>query len=130
MHLPYFVPIIAALVASSCTVWGQPLYAHETIIASAPPEAHAVLKSVSTSGSGCANNSASFLIKDSATLAFDSMVVDSTEAVPTKKCTVVIDLALDSKWSYTINQATVIRGYGVHGSGNFAAVYTVGTKTV
>lgn len=102
-----------------------------SIVARAPPEANATLRSVTSSGTGCASNSAAFLIKDDATLAFDSLTVDSSSvAQASKKCLITLDLQLDPKWKYTINTATDVRGYTDGASASFKAVYTVGGKSV
>src|SRR4051812_39474752 len=68
----------------------------------APPEAKGVIRNVTSSGSGCASNSAAFIISDNATLAFDSMVVD-TVTTPSVTCIVSVDLGLDKGWKYIIN---------------------------
>ncbi|KAF2009306.1 hypothetical protein BU24DRAFT_455821 [Aaosphaeria arxii CBS 175.79] len=100
-----------------------------SIVARAPPEAKANLKSVASSGTGCASNSAAFVIKDDAVLGFDSLVVDSTLPAVIKKCLVTIDLQVDPKWKYTINKVSQIRGYIDNASGSFKAIYTVNGTT-
>lgn len=104
----------------------------KALVARAPPEANAVLKSVTASGTGCAANSASFVlgIGDGATVGFDNMILDSTQIDKTKRCVITLDLQLDSKWKYTINKATNVRGYVENDGGFYKVTYTVGNKTV
>lgn len=123
--------VLAGFTAALPTTSTNVLNVARRIVARAPPEANAVLKSVTSSGTGCASNSAAFLIKDDATLAFDSLIVDSTDvASASKKCLITIDLQLDPKWKYTINRASDVRGYTDGASGTFKSTYTVGGKTV
>lgn len=101
------------------------------IARTAPPEAKVVLKSVTSSGSGCAANSAAFVFKDDATLAFDAMLISGSDATKTKKCLITMDLQLDSKWQYTINKATDVRGFAQgDGGASYKVTYTAGGKTV
>ena len=58
------------------------------------------------------------------------MIVDSTEAERTKRCVVTLDLELDSKWRYTINKGTSVRGYAEGTGGEYRVVYRVGGNTV
>ncbi|KAL5465087.1 hypothetical protein PMIN06_000826 [Paraphaeosphaeria minitans] len=123
-----FLPAVAvALPTTAPTVY----HAAKAIVARAPPEANAVLKSVTASGTGCSENSASFVfgIGDGATVGFDNMIVDSTQVDKTKRCVITLDLQLDSKWKYTINKATNIRGYVENDGGTYKVAYTVGGKT-
>ncbi|KAF2691701.1 hypothetical protein K458DRAFT_257770, partial [Lentithecium fluviatile CBS 122367] len=99
--------LVAALPTTSTGVYEVA----KSIVARAPDEAKAVIKSVKSTGAGCAANSAAFIFQDDATVAFDSLVLDSTETVRTKRCLITIDLQLDPAWKYTINKATTIRGY-------------------
>ncbi|KAF2000201.1 hypothetical protein P154DRAFT_620329 [Amniculicola lignicola CBS 123094] len=129
MHSVFFLPLLASLATSFPTT---PYHAYEVakaIVARAPPEANAVIKSVTSSGTGCAGNSASFLIEEGATVAFDAMVVDFTETNPAKSCLVILDLQLNPKWKYTINKATDIRGFIDGASATYKVVYTVSGKT-
>lgn len=102
----------------------------KAIFARAPPEANAVLKSATASGTGCASNSASFVFSDSAIVGFDNMIVDSTEVDKTKRCVITIDLRLDTKWKYTINKATNMRGYVENEGASYTVAYTVGGTKV
>jgi len=102
-----------------------------SIAAGAPTEANAVLKSVASSGTGCANNSASFIFQnDASSLAFDNMIVDTTMSDKSRRCIITIDLEVDKKWKYTINKATSARGYANGEGGSYKVVYTAGGKTV
>ena len=102
----------------------------DSIVARAPPEANALLKSVTANGTGCTGNSASFVFGDSATVGFDSMVVDSTQIDKTKRCVITFNLQLDSEWKYTINKATNVRGYVENDGGSYKVKYSAGGKTV
>lgn len=124
-----FLPtLVVALPTTSLLVYG----AAKSIITRAPPEAGAVLRSASASGTGCAANSASFVfgVGDGATVGFDNMIVDSTLVDKSKRCVITFDLQLDSKWKYTINKATNVRGYAEKEGGSYKVAYTVGGKTV
>lgn len=121
---------LPALVAALPTTTSGAYEVARRIVARAPEEAKAVLKSVTSTGSGCAANSAAFVFQDDATVAFDSLVLDSTEAVRTKRCLVTIDLQLDPVWKYTINKATTTRGYVENEGGSYKVAYTAGGKTV
>ena len=132
MQIPTFVALLPALVGALPTT---PSIIHDVaknIIARAPPEAGAVLKSASASGTGCAANSASFVfgVGDGATVGFDNMIVDGTLVDKTKRCVISLDLQLDSKWKYTINKATNVRGYAEKEGGSYKVAYTVGGKMV
>lgn len=123
--------LLAGLTTAFPTTSPSALTIAKRIVARAPPEAKAVLKSVSSSGTGCAPNSAAFIIKDDAVLAFDSLIVDSSSpASSSKQCLITIDLALDPKWKYTINRRSGVRGWTDGASANFKAVYTVSGKSV
>ena len=58
------------------------------------------------------------------------MIIDSTQVDKTKRCVITLDLQLDSKWKYTINKATNVRGYADSTGGSYKVVYTVGGITV
>lgn len=82
------------------------------ITSAAPPEAKAVLRNVTSFGTGCAPNSAAFVIADNATLAFDSMIVDTSTAPVSRACSVSVNLSVDKGWKYVVNaQGAKIRGY-------------------
>jgi hypothetical protein len=125
--------LVASLPALVSALPSTPIGAYEAaknIIARAPVEAKAVLKSVTSTGTGCAGNSAAFIFQDDAIVAFDSLVLDSTEATRAKRCLITIDLQLDSAWKYTINKATAVRGYVENEGGSYKVTYTVAGKTV
>ncbi|KAF2476669.1 uncharacterized protein BDR25DRAFT_375720 [Lindgomyces ingoldianus] len=126
MYTAYFLPLLATLGATLPTAEDYSLDIAKAIVARAPPEAKAVLKSTTSTGTGCGPNSAAFLINDNATVAFDAMVVESTSKDLSKKCLITIDLQLDPKWKYTINKASDIRGYIDHGNAKIKVLYTVG----
>lgn len=102
----------------------------ELITRSAPAEAKAVLKSVTSSGSGCAKNSAAFLFRDDATIAFDAMVLDSTQTKRSVKCLITAELGLDPAWKFTVGRASTTRGYVDNEGGSYALKFVAGGKTV
>jgi hypothetical protein len=131
MHSAIFLSFIAGVATALPTTSIQALDIAKRIVARAPPEANAVLKSATTSGTGCGPNSAQFLYVDGATAAFDSLIVDTTDpASASKKCLITIDIKLDPKWKYTINKQSTVRGYVAGGKGTFKAVYKTGSSTV
>ena len=129
MRSAIIVPLLASIATALPTTPVEVIHAARRIAARAPPEANVVLKSVTTSGTGCAPNSAAFLIQDDATIGFESLVADTTATASTR-CLITIDLQLDSKWKYTINTFSTARGYVQDVSGTFKALYTVNGKTV
>ena len=129
MRSALIVPLLASLATALPTTPVEAIHAAHRIAARAPPEANAVLKSVTTTGTGCAPNSAAFLIQDDATIGFDSLLVDTISAASTR-CLITIDLQLDSKWKYTINTHSAARGYVQDASGTFRTLYTLNGKTV
>ena len=124
------VAVLPALVASLPTTSTGAYEIAKSIVSRAPDEAKAVLKSVTSSGTGCASNSAAFLFRDDATIAFDSLVLDSTGTVRSKRCLITMDLQLDPAWKYTINKATQGRGYVENQGGSYKIAYTAAGKTV
>lgn len=124
------IACLPALATALPTTSTEAYKAARALVARAPPEAKAVLKSVTSSGTGCSTNSGGFIFKDDATIAFDSMLVESTMTNPSTHCLITIDLGLDSKWKYTINKATNIRGYVDGGNAVYKVTYTAGGKTV
>ncbi|KAK7188537.1 hypothetical protein DPSP01_005503 [Paraphaeosphaeria sporulosa] len=126
--LAAFLPAVAVALPTTTPIVHR---VAKAIVARAPPEANVVLKSVTASGTGCSGNSASFVlgIGDGATVGFDNMIVDSTQIDKTKRCVITLDLQLDSKWKYTINKATNVRGYVENDGGTYKVAYTVGGKT-
>ncbi|KAF2260430.1 hypothetical protein CC78DRAFT_620261 [Lojkania enalia] len=125
-----FIPLIASLATAFPTPEEQALEnIAKAILSRAPIEANPVLKSVTSSGTGCASNSAAFIIEESATLAFDSMVVNRNTVGLQKKCLIVLDLEVDPSWKYTINKASDLRGYVDQADATFSAVYQVGSSS-
>ncbi|KAF2192174.1 hypothetical protein K469DRAFT_745680 [Zopfia rhizophila CBS 207.26] len=124
MRSTLLISLLTTATLALPTVQDSPLEIAKAIVSRAPPEAKAVLKSVSSTGTGCAPNSAAFIIADDATLAFDSMVVDSSMTELTKRCLVTVDLSLDPKWKYTVNaKGTTIRGWADQAVAKFRAEY-------
>ncbi|ORY01280.1 hypothetical protein BCR34DRAFT_575018 [Clohesyomyces aquaticus] len=130
MYPATLIPLLAIFATALPTTNNHAITIAKTMVARAPPEANAVLKSVTSAGTGCSGNSAQFIIKDNASMAFDSMIVESGEADLSKKCVVTIDLQLDPAWKYTINKATTIRGFVDHANATAKVLYTVAGQTV
>jgi hypothetical protein len=122
--------LLPALVPALPTTSNEASQFAKDIIARAPEGANAVVKSVNSTGTGCAANSASFLFQDSATVAFDSLVLASTDTVRSKRCLITIDLQLDPAWKYTINKATTVIGYVENQGGSYNITYTAAGKKV
>jgi hypothetical protein len=131
MHAAFVLSLLASVATAVPTTSTEALNVARSIVARAPPEAKAVLKSVASSGTGCAPNSAGFVYGDNAAVIFDNMVVHTEDpAEANKNCKITIDIGLDSKWRYTINKQSVVKGYTDGATAAFKAVYTVGGKTV
>jgi hypothetical protein len=122
--------LLSALVSALPTTSIEAYQIAEEIFARAPEGANAVVKSVNSTGTGCTANSASFIFQDSATVAFDSLVLASTDTVRSKRCLITIDLQLDPAWKYTINKATTVIGYVENQGGSYNITYTAAGKTV
>jgi hypothetical protein len=131
MHAAFILSLLAAAATAAPTTSVEALNLAKRIVARAPEDAKAVLKSVTSSGSGCASNSAGFIFSDNASVAFDAMVVQTEDpAEANKNCRFTIDIQTDPTWKYTINKKSVAQGYTDGAWANFKAVYTVGGKTV
>ncbi|KAF2653532.1 hypothetical protein K491DRAFT_759573 [Lophiostoma macrostomum CBS 122681] len=125
---------IGALLASFAGALPAPLERTldltRSILARAPPEANPVLKYSRANGSGCVDNSASFLFKEDATVVFDSFTLVHTKpSTISRICTLTFDLQLDSHWKYTINERTEARGYKNGAPGYFQATYQVNGRS-
>ncbi|KAH7120013.1 hypothetical protein B0J11DRAFT_617026 [Dendryphion nanum] len=125
MRSTIIVSLLASIATALPTTPVEAINAARRIAARAPEEAKAVLKSVTSSGTGCAGNSGSFLIQDDATIGFDALTVDSASGAVASRCLITIDLRLDSKWKYTINTRSAVRGYVDGVSATFSGLYTV-----
>jgi hypothetical protein len=128
MRSTILLPLLATLATAAPTTSHEALNLARSIVARAPVEAKAVLKSVTSSGTGCASNSAAFIFQDNATIAFDALVAEPT--APTKACRITVDVQVDPKWKYIINEQSTAQGYADGGAGTFSAVYTVNGKKV
>jgi hypothetical protein len=130
MQLFNLIAFLPALVAALPTTSTGAYEIAKSIVARAPDEAKAVLKNVTSSGTGCAPNSAAFVFGDGAVVAFDSLILDSTETARSKRCLITIDIGLDPKWKYTINKSTTVRGFVENQGGSYKVAYTAAGKTV
>ncbi|KAH6676781.1 hypothetical protein B0J14DRAFT_691097 [Halenospora varia] len=101
------------------------------LLSTAPPEAKAVLKSATATGTGCPGfNSALFVYQSNATAAFDSLIVDASQADKTKECVATVDIGLAEGWKYTVGKSTKIRGYGEVAAGSSADRASTSSITV
>jgi len=109
--------ILFSLLAATATAAPTALDIANAIMARAPVGSNPVLKSATSSGTGCAPNTAAFVFQDDATVAFDAMVLSSDETDKTKTCTIVVDIGLDAGWKFTAAPNAVLHGYGEGPSG-------------
>jgi hypothetical protein len=99
MRLVYIGPLLASLAGAVPTASESTFDFTRSMLARAPPEAHAILKYSRTNGSGCADNSASFLVQDDATVLFDTFtLVPTSPGTISRICTITFDLQLDPSW--------------------------------
>ncbi|KAF2752004.1 hypothetical protein M011DRAFT_13128 [Sporormia fimetaria CBS 119925] len=128
MHAVALFSLLAGLTAAAPTTSIKAANLARSIVARAPAGANPVLKSVTSTGSGCNANSAQFVYNDQASVVFDAMVV-STD-VRTTSCVLEFDLELDPAWKYTVDKRGQLQGYSEGGNGRFKSTFSLAGQTV